>query len=117
MDKRITVVLGILILVAMARFGFAQEMETQNRTMVAEGTIMSVDWVGDKIFLDGGDEMFTAVDDGQLELVMTDDVKVMKRADASAQTELEQGMHVKVEYVVLSDGTCKAKNILITDPA
>jgi len=69
-------VLGIFLSVAMARLGLAQEMVIQNRLMETEGTIMSADWVGDKMLVDG--------EDGQLEFVVTDDVKVTKGTETMA---------------------------------
>jgi len=108
MHKRIAMVLGIFLWMGALRFGFAQEPATESRILETEGTIVSADWVGGRIVLDAGDE--------PLELVVADDVKVMKGTESMGQADLEQGAHVKVTYAVLSDGTGKALHILITDP-
>jgi hypothetical protein len=108
MKKRIAIVLGMFLLAGAARFGRAQEPETENRVLEAEGTITSADWVGDRIVLDAGD--------APLELVVADDVKVMKGTELMNPSDLEQGAHIKATYTVLPDGTSKALDIFITDP-
>jgi hypothetical protein len=104
----LSLIFAVFALAVGVFFAFAQSSVVEKTKLTMTGDVVAVDWVGNKLSVNGTDGIVT--------ITVSDETKIVKGTEAVDATELGQGTHVEIAYVNQPDNSIKALAIMITDP-